>query len=185
MAMENISLIATAGFLVYASVVNLNDPDAWFWSTAYGVGALLTLVSMIRRKKNNWFFFIARQVSLVGSAVFLVFSLHLIVAQSKLTFQYSGKSGWLGILELELMREGCGALILALSLCRSSSRMKNVKARDDENPSYWQQHTSTTDKILWSSVTVIALVGIGLGMFLPWYFNRLGGIAIPAHCGGA
>ncbi len=177
--MKNVSLIATAAFLVYASVVNLNDPDAWFWSTAYGMGALLTLLSMVRRQ--NIFFFIARQVSLVGSAVFLVFSLHLIVDHSKSTFQQSGKSGLLGIMESELVREGCGALMLALSLFRSSVRM-NVKPRYENSP---YQHTSCAVKILWSSVTIVALMGIGLGLFIPWYYNRLGGIPIPAHCGGA
>ncbi len=177
--MENISIVATAAFLIYASVVNLNDPDAWFWSTAYGVGALLTLVSMIRRK--NIFFCIARQMSLVGSAAFLVFSLHLIVAHSKSSFQQSGMSGWLGILESELMREGCGSFLLALSLYRSAARM-NVKRRD-EKPS--NRHHTYASKILWSSVTIVALMSIGLGIFIPWYFNSLGGIPIPAHCGGA
>ncbi len=182
--MENVSLIATAGFLVYASKVNLNDPDAWFWSTAYGMGALLTLVS-INGRKNSPFYSITRQVSLVGSAAFLVISLQLLIAHSKSTFQQSGKSGWLGILESELVREGCGSLILALSLARSAIRLGNVKkVRDDENSSYRHQHTYTTDKILWSGVTVTALSAIGLGIFIPWYFNNLGGIPIPVHCGG-
>ncbi len=78
-----------------------------------------------------------------------------------------------------------GALILALSLARSAIRLGNVKkVRDDENSSYRHQHTYTTDKILWSGVTVTALSAIGLGIFIPWYFNNLGGIPIPVHCGG-
>ncbi len=179
--MKNISIIATAAFLVYASVVNLNDPDAWFWSTAYGVGALLTLLLLIR--SDNVFLFIARQVSLVGSGVFLVFSLYLIVAHSKSTFRQSGKSGWLGIMESELMREGCGSLLLALSLFRSSGMMNIRRQRcEKKNSSY--EHMSCAGKMLWSSVTIVAFTGIGLGLFLPWYYNRLGGITIPAHCGG-
>ncbi|CAM9670977.1 unnamed protein product [Chrysoparadoxa australica] len=159
------ALVSLAGFLGYSAYVNLNDPDAALWSTAYCVGSLTCLTSAFRPSHR------------LGSVAVCLALASLGLSAYSFTQQgsgpgfadVSGKSGWVGVFELEYVREGGGALIMALALIYCSHVCKGANSKKE-----W---------ITQAGVMAIAGVSLALGLSLPGYYDALG-VDIASHCGG-
>jgi Transmembrane family 220, helix len=168
--MPDLALLAAAAFLFFSSYVNLNDPDAWLWSTAYGLaGTLCTACSVMMPSSRAGLHGIAT----VGSLAALGLSAYSFSQLDGL--KVSGSSGWLGVFELEYVREGGGALLMFLSmlLCaRVTGRARGSKPG-----------AVALGPTLSAAAVLVAGVGIGLGVYLPSYYRQLG-VGIPEHCGG-
>jgi Transmembrane family 220, helix len=161
-----IGLAALSIFLAFAAYVNLNDPDAALWSTAYGASAVLCMATAVMSKSSP----LLQQVAWFGTTAALGLSAYSFAQLDSL--QTSGSSGVFGIFELEPIREGGGALIMAIALHLSASQA---------DPTSKSASTSSTGSSVLA--VAVAVAGIALGVYLPAYYKNLG-VAIPAHCGG-
>jgi Transmembrane family 220, helix len=181
-------------FLFFAAYVNLNDPDFYFWTPAYGLGGALSWYALLFRTNTNGT--TANNSTITTSSrirrniykTYLVMSLAVSLGSFSLLwsesthYRMSGKSDawWLGVLELEPVREGGGSLLMALAmyLCLTP-------APEDLSSRGTSKISSTTRDLVWTTTSgVVAAVAIYLGVILPQYYARLG-VAIPEHCGGA
>jgi Transmembrane family 220, helix len=159
-----VGLAALSIFLAFAAYVNLNDPDAALWSTAYGASAVLCMATAVMSKSSP----LLQQVAWFGTTAALGLSAYSFAQLDSL--QTSGSSGVFGIFELEPIREGGGALIMAIALHLSASQADPTS----------KSASSTGSSVL---AVAVAVAGIALGVYLPAYYKNLG-VAIPAHCGG-
>eukprot|EP00611_Tribonema_gayanum_P018272 TRINITY_DN3135_c0_g1_i1.p1 TRINITY_DN3135_c0_g1~~TRINITY_DN3135_c0_g1_i1.p1 ORF type:complete len:171 (-),score=27.75 TRINITY_DN3135_c0_g1_i1:127-639(-) len=164
----NTALLASACFLFFAAYVNLNDPDAWLWSTSYGSAGLLCAVCALTAARNS----VLHSAALAASLASFCLSAY---SFSQLDgINTSGISGVFGVFEIEYVREGGGALLqlLAMLIC--------ARVTDD-------RAAKGSSSGLGSGVSVaavlVASVAIGLGLYLPGYYRNLG-VGIPEHCGG-
>lgn len=184
------SLLLTGLFLFFAAYVNLNDPDAFFWTPAYGFGGVLSWLCLQKphlldipapaASRNKQESSSSTTVALVRNLykTYLIMSLAVAAAsfsllRSEAAANVSGKSGWLGVFELEPVREGGGALIMALSMYLCLSWPAQQQSAE----------SSMSSLILTTTSGVVAAVAIYLGVILPQYYTRLG-VTIPEHCGG-
>ena len=179
-------------FLFFAAYVNLNDPDFYFWTPAYGLGGALSWYALLRTNTNGTTANNSTTSNRIRRNIYktyLVMSLAVSLGSFSLLwsesthYRMSGKSDawWLGALELEPVREGGGSLLMALAmyLCLPPPEDSTLRGTSHD------KITSTTrDLILTTSSGIVAAVAIYLGVILPQYYARLG-VAIPEHCGGA
>jgi hypothetical protein len=174
-AVSSLPLVCMGAFLIFSAYVNLNDPDAALWSTAYTLGAVMcfTASSVTRGSSSSSLARVLHGLALCTTAASLVLSAYSFSGLEK--FAVSGLSGWLGAFELEPIREGGGALIMAaaqwLVVMRTGSSDKSVEA-------------GASSTLVTFVAVVVAALSIGLGVFLPPYYRSLG-VGIPEHCGGS
>ena len=182
-------------FLFYGSYVNLNDPDAFFWPPAYGVGGMLSWLCLLQPQVVVAAATTTKAPSLrvlyrfyfVMSLAVAAGSFSLLRSEASIVMNVSGKSGWLGIFELEPVREGGGALIMALAmhLCLSWDRTpKQPTTAGTEGSSSGSSSSTAVNWVLASAPGIVAAIAIYLGVILPQYYTRLG-VVIPEHCGGS
>jgi len=168
-------------FLFFAAYVNTNDPDAFFWTPCYGFAGILSWLCLVkpvvvRTTLRNLYktYFVMSLAVAAGS-----FSLLRSEANHH-NVGVSGKSGWLGVFELEPVREGGGALIMAwaMYLCLPSWEPQESSSSSSTSAN------ATLSLIITSASGIVAALAIYLGVILPQYYTRLG-VAIPEHCGGS
>ena len=103
-------------------------------------------------------------------------------------YRTSGKSDawWLGVLELEPVREGGGSLLMALAmyLCLTPLVTTVVLQPEESSRNGPSHNNNTRDWIVTTTSGLVAAVAIYLGVILPQYYARMG-VSIPEHCGGA
>ena len=164
-------------FLFFAAYVNTNDPDAFFWTPCYGVAGILSWLCLVkpdvvRTTLRNLYktYFVMSLAVAAGS-----FSL-LRSEASRHNISVSGKSGWLGVFELEPVREGGGALIMAWAMYLCLPHEASSSSSSSSN--------ATLSLIITSASGIVAALAIYLGVILPQYYTRLG-VPIPEHCGGS
>ncbi|CAM9561389.1 unnamed protein product [Phaeothamnion confervicola] len=173
--------ICTLGFfLLFAAYVNLNDPDAAFWSTAYAASAVVCVWTAASSRPNA---FLSQGCAAyaVASLVLAAYSFSLLPASRQ---KISGESGAFGIFELEPIREGGGALIMALAMGLCASQASPSTPDGAVSSSGGKAGGGGVSTVMTVSAVVIAVTGIYLGVTLPAYYNKLG-VSIPDHCGGA
>ena len=198
-------------FLFFAAAVNLNDPDAYFWTPAYALGGCLSWYALLCPTNHHhtnatatttttttarWR--IIYQTYFVMSLAVAVGSFSLLWRSDETTYQISGASGLLGVFELEPVREGGGSLLMALAMYLCWKPLHHGRASQHQQQE--QQHredavtaaTSTTTLVssrntaelfLTTASGIVAAVAIFLGVILPQHYNRLG-VVLPEHCGG-
>ena len=91
------------GFLIYASAVQLNDPDGIVWAAAYGVAAVAIALMSLRAKCS----------SMIGRIIALPYAFVSI-------YLLASVDSWDGWIEVEIAREGLGLLITTAMLLTAS-----------------------------------------------------------------
>ena len=143
--------------------MNLNDGDAAIWSTAYGLSAALCSAAAFDTSSKSR---ALSNVAALGSAAALLLSAYSF-AQLR-GVKTSGLSGIFSVFEIEAVREGGGALIMAASLWLCA------RTAGGQSP------TSGASMI----APIVAVSAVALGLFLPRYYTHLG-VPIAEHCGGS